>query len=191
MLGSGKILSSHSSVFSFHTFLTAAPSPSFIFPLSIFHLPLIFSNPTSRSPSILAVHSPFLASLMFFHLSLPLSFTSMSASILTMWPAHFTLLLTNLPVELFLLHHIFPQVVHLLSSTLFVRVIRQNQNQPCSCCCSVNATVSSYRLRHACVTHALRTFLFSFFKMFLSNMTPSTFPRAFAPCCIRASHFYL
>ena len=29
------------------------------------------------------------------------------------------------------------------------------------------------------------TFLFRFFKMFLSNMTPSTFPRTFAPCCIR------
>ena len=28
-------------------------------------------------------------------------------------------------------------------------------------------------------------FLFSFFKMFLSNMTPSTFSRALAPCCIR------
>ena len=28
-------------------------------------------------------------------------------------------------------------------------------------------------------------FPFSFFKMFLSNMTPSTFPQAFAPCCIR------
>ena len=41
------------------------------------------------------------------------------------------------------------------------------------------------RLRHACVTQALRTFLFSFFKMFLSNMTPSTFPQAFAPCCVR------
>ena len=29
------------------------------------------------------------------------------------------------------------------------------------------------------------TFLIRFFKMFLSNMNPSTFPRAFAPCCIR------
>ena len=72
-LGSGKILSSHSLFFSFHTFLSAAPSPSFIFLLSIFHRPPIFSYPTSRSPSILAVRSPFLASLMFFHLTLPLS----------------------------------------------------------------------------------------------------------------------
>ena len=65
-LGSGKILSSHS-------FCCFFPYFSIGCPLSIFHLPPIFSYPTSRSPSILAVRSPFLASLMFFHLSLPLS----------------------------------------------------------------------------------------------------------------------
>ena len=80
-LGSGKILSSHSFCFIFPYFsigcpplhLSSCPSPSFILPLSIIHLPPIFSYPTSRSPSILAVRSPFLASFMFFHLSLPLS----------------------------------------------------------------------------------------------------------------------
>ena len=185
MLGSGKILSSHSFCFFFPYFSNGCP-------LSIFHLPPLHlsSSPdllksTSRSPSILAVHSPFLASLMFFHLSLPLSLLVCLHPSLPCGLPIFTLLLTNLPVELFCCITYFLRSFVLLSSTLFVRVIRQNQNQPCSCCCSVNATVSSYRLRHACVTHALRTFLFSFFKMFLSNMTPSTFPRAFAPCCIR------
>ena len=87
-LGSGKILSSHSFCFIFPYFsigcplsifhvaplhLSSCPSPSFILPLSIIHLPPIFSYTTSRSPSILAVRSPFLASFMFFHLSLPLS----------------------------------------------------------------------------------------------------------------------
>ena len=72
-LGSGKLLSFHSFCFFFPYFLSAAPSPSFIFLLSIFHLPPIFSYPNSRSPSILAVRSPLLASLMFFHLSLALS----------------------------------------------------------------------------------------------------------------------
>ena len=56
-------------------------------------------------------------------------FTSMSASILTMWPGHFILLLTNLPVELFCCITYFLRSFILLSSTLFVRVIRQNQNQ--------------------------------------------------------------
>ena len=65
-LGSGKILSFHSFCFFFPYFSIGCP-------LSIFHLPPIFSYPTSRSPSILAVRSPFLASLMFFHLSLPFS----------------------------------------------------------------------------------------------------------------------
>ena len=89
----------------------------------------------------------------------------MSASILTMWPTHFTLLLTILPVELFCCITYFLRSFILLSSTLFVRVIRQNQNQPCSCCCcSVNATVSRYRLRHACVTQALRTCPFQLFQ---------------------------
>ena len=161
-------------------------------PLSIFHLPPLH---LSSSPDLLKSHltqsfdlscsfpfsgiidvvSPFSSTL----------FTSMSASILTMWPAHFTLLLTNLPVELFCCITYFVRSFILLSSTFFVRVIRQNQNQPCSCCCSVNATVSSYRLRHACVNTCSEDFPFSFFKMFLSNMTPSTFPRAFSPCCIR------
>ena len=79
-LGSGKILSSHSLFYLSILFyrlpplhLSSCPSPSFILPLSIIHLPPIFSYPTSRSPSILAVRSPFLASFMFFHLSLPLS----------------------------------------------------------------------------------------------------------------------
>ena len=53
----------------------------------------------------------------------------MSASILTMWPGHFILLLTNLPVELFCCITYFLRSFILLSSTLFVRVIRQNQNQ--------------------------------------------------------------
>ena len=56
-------------------------------------------------------------------------FTSMSASILTMWPGHFILLLTNLPVELFCCITYFLKSFIFLSSTLFVRVIRQNQNQ--------------------------------------------------------------
>ena len=65
-LGSGKILSSHSFCFFFPYFSIGCP-------LSIFHLPPIFSYPTSRNPSILAVCSPFLASSMFFYPSLPLS----------------------------------------------------------------------------------------------------------------------
>ena len=102
----------------------------------------------------------------------------MSASILTMWPAHFILLLTNLPVWTVLLHHIFRQVVHLS----FV-------NPLCSCYSTKTRTNFQVLLlfcqRHCLQIQALRTFLFSFFKMFLSNMTPSTFPQAFAPCCIR------
>ena len=185
-LGSGKILSSHSFRFFFPYFSNG-------YPLSIFHLPPLH---LSSSPDLLKSHLtqsfdlscsfPFSCILDVFSPFSSTLFSSMSASILTMWPTHFTLLLTNLPVELFCCITYFLRSFILLSSTLFVRVIRQNQNQPCSCCCcSVNATVSRYRLRHACVTHALRTFLFSFFKMFLSTMTPSTFPRAFAPCCIR------
>ena len=61
---------------------------------------------------ILDVFSPFSSTL----------FTSMSASILTMRPAHFTLLLTNLPVELFCCITYFLRSFILLSSTLFVRV---------------------------------------------------------------------
>ena len=72
-LGSGKILSSHSFCFFFPYFSSGCPLSIFHLPLSIFHLPPNFSYPTARSPSILAVRSPFLASLMFFHLSLPLS----------------------------------------------------------------------------------------------------------------------
>ena len=179
-------MSSHSFRFFFPYFsngcpplhLSSSPSPSFIFNP-------IFSNPTSRSPSILAVHSPFLASLMFFHLSLPLS------SLVCLYPS----LPCGLPISpcfspIFLLncllHHIFPQVVHpsFVNPLCSCYSTKPEPTFSC-CCCSVNATVSRYRLRHACVTQALRTFLFSFFKMFLSNMTPSTFPQAFAPCCIR------
>ena len=80
-LVSGKILSSHSFCFIFPYFsigcpfsifhlaslhLSSCPSPSFIFPRSS-HIP------PHAGPSILAVRSPFLASFMFFHLSLPLS----------------------------------------------------------------------------------------------------------------------
>ena len=80
-LGSGKILSSHSFCFIFPYFsigcplsifhlaplhLSSCPSPSFIFPRSS-HIP------PHAVLSILAVRSPFLASFMFFHLSLPLS----------------------------------------------------------------------------------------------------------------------
>ena len=72
-IGSGKILSSHSFCFIFPYFSIGCPLSIFIFLLSIIHLPPIFSYPTSRSRSILAVRSPFLASFMFFHLSLPLS----------------------------------------------------------------------------------------------------------------------
>ena len=94
--------------------------------------------------------------------------------------------LTNLPVQLSCLVPTFLRLFILLSSTLFVLIIRRTHNQTCSCCCcSVYATVSIYRYRHAGLTQALRTFLLSFIKMFLSTMTPSTFPRAFAPCCIR------
>ena len=85
-----------------------------------------------------------------------------------------------------LLHHIFRQVVHLSFVNPLCSCYSTKPEPTFSCCCcSVNATVSRYRLRHACVTQALRTFLFSFFKMFLSNMTPSTFPQTFAPCCVR------
>ena len=125
-LGSGKILSSHSFCFFFPYFSIGCP-------LSIFHLPplhlssspdllisyltqsfdLICSFPFS---CILDVFSPFFSTL----------FTSMSASMLTMWPAHFNLLLTNLPVELFCCITYFVRSFIFLSSTLFVRVIRQN-----------------------------------------------------------------
>ena len=56
-----------------HSFCFFFPYFSIGCPLSIFHRPPIFSYPTSRNPSILAVCSPFLASFMFFYLSLPLS----------------------------------------------------------------------------------------------------------------------
>ena len=72
-LGSGKILSSHSFCFIFPYFSIGCPLSIFLLaPLHLSSTP-IFSYPTSRSPSILAVRSPFLASFMFFHLSLPLS----------------------------------------------------------------------------------------------------------------------
>ena len=121
-LGSGKILSSHSFFSFFPYFFIGCP-------LSIFHLSRIFSYPTSRSPSILAVHSPFLASLMFFHLSLPLSSLVCLHPSLSCGLPHFNLLLTNLPVELFSCITYFVRSFIFLSSTLFVRVIRQNQNQ--------------------------------------------------------------
>ena len=155
-LGSGKILSSHSLFFFFHTFLSAALSPSFIFPRS-------FSYPTSRSPSILAVRSPFLASLMFFHLSLSTLFTSMSASILTMWPAHFSLLLTNLPVELFCcITYFVRSFIFFRQPSLFVLFDKTRTNFQLLCC-SVNATVSKYRLRLACV-HKLSGLPFQLFQ---------------------------
>ena len=53
----------------------------------------------------------------------------MSASILTMWPAHFILLLTNLPVELFCCITYFVRSFIFLSSTLFVLLFDRNQNQ--------------------------------------------------------------
>ena len=86
-LGSGKILSSHSFCLSFHTFLSAAPSPSFILPLSIFHLaPLHHSS----SPDLLISHLtqsfdlscsfPFSCILYVFSPFSSTLFTSMSAS---------------------------------------------------------------------------------------------------------------
>ena len=136
-LGSGKILSSHSfCLYLSILFLSAAPSPSFILPLSIFHLaPLHHSS----SPDLLISHLtqsidlscsfPFSCILYVFSPFSSTLFTSMSASSLTMWPAHFILLLTNLPVELFCCITYFVRSFIFLSSTLFVRVIRQNQNQ--------------------------------------------------------------
>ena len=128
-LGSGKILSSHSFFFSFHTFLSAAP-------LSIFHLPPLH---LSSSPDLLKSHLtqsfdlscsfPFSCILDVFSPFSSTLYTSIYVSILTMWPVHFTLLLTNLPVELFCCITYFLRSFILLSSTLFVRVIRQNQNQ--------------------------------------------------------------
>ena len=122
---------------------------------------------------------------MFFHLSLPFS------SLVCLHPS----LPCGLPISpcfspIFLLNCFVAS--HISSGrssffrqpSLFVLFDKTRTTFSC-CCCSVNATVSRYRLRHACVTQALRTFLFSFFKMFLSNMTHSTFPQAFAPCCVR------
>ena len=120
-LGSGKILSSHSLFFFSILFYRLPPlhlssSPD----LLISHLTQSFDLSCSFPFScILDVFSPFSSTL----------FTSMSASILTMWPAHFSLLLTNLPVELFCCITYFVRSFIFLSSTLFVRVIRQNQNQ--------------------------------------------------------------
>ena len=128
-LGSGKILSFHSFCFFFPYFSIGCP-------LSIFHLPPLH---LSSSPDLLISHLtqsfdlssslPFACILDVFSPFSSNLFTSMSASILTMWPAHFTLLLTNLPVELFCCITYFLRSFILLSSTLFVRVIRQNQNQ--------------------------------------------------------------
>ena len=88
-------------------------------------------------------------------------FASLLASILTKWPAHLILLLTNLPVRLHCIPTSFPRSFILLLFTLFVLVIRRTQlfSHNCSfcCCCSVNATVSR-PYRHAGVTHVLRTF---------------------------------
>ena len=120
-LGSGKILSSHSFCFIFLYFSIGCPLSSFIFPdLLISHLKQSFDISCSFPFScILYVFSTFSSTL----------FTSMSASILTMWPSHFILFLTNLHVELFCCITYFLRSFILLSSTLFVRVIRQNQNQ--------------------------------------------------------------
>ena len=121
---------------SFHSFFLFFALFSIGCPLSIFHLPplhlssspdLLISHLTQSSDlncsfpfyCILDVFSPFSSTL----------FTSMSASILTMWPTHFTLLLTNLPVEQFCCITYFLRSFILLSSTVFVRVIRQNQNK--------------------------------------------------------------
>ena len=99
------------------------------------------------------------------------------------------LLLTNFPFRLHCIPISFLRSFILLLSTLFVLVIRRTQLflhtcSFCCCCCSVNAT-DSRPYRHAGVTHVLGTFPFSFFEMFLSNMTPSTFLQAFAPACFR------
>ena len=93
----------------------------------------------SSSPDLLTSHLtqsfdlscsfPFSCILDVFSTFSSILFTSVSACILTMWPAHFTLLLTNLPVELFCCITYFVRSFIFLSSTLFVRVIRQNQNQ--------------------------------------------------------------
>ena len=96
--------------------------------LSIFHLPPLH---LSSSPDLLKSHLtqsfdlscsfPFSCILYVFSTFSSTLFTSMSASILTMWPTHFTLLLTNLPVELFCCITYFLRSFILLSSTsLFV-----------------------------------------------------------------------
>ena len=128
-IGSGKILSSHSFCFIFPYFSIGCP-------LSIFHLPPLHH---SSSPDLLISHLtqsfdlscsfPFSCILYVFSPFSSTLVTSMSASILTMWPGHLILLLTNLPVELFSFITYFLRSFILLSSTLFVRVIRQNQNQ--------------------------------------------------------------
>ena len=156
-------------------------------PLSIFHPPPIFSYPSSHSPPISAVAFPFSTSALF---------ASLPASILTKWPAHLILFLTNLPVRLYCIPTSFLRSFILLLSILFVLVIQRTQlfSQTCSfCCCSVKPTVS-IPCRRVGVTHALRTFPFSFFKICLSNMTPLPFSKhslLLVSYLCPTSHFYL
>ena len=75
-------MSSHSLCFIF-------PYVSIGCPLSIIHLPPIFSYPTSRSSFDLSCSFPFSCILYVFSPFSSTLFTSMSASILSMWPGHF------------------------------------------------------------------------------------------------------
>ena len=124
----------------------------------------VFSYPSSSSPPISAVAFPFSCILDVFPLLL--SLLVYLHYLLTKWPAHLIRLLTNLPVRLHCFPTSFLRSFILLLSTLLVLLICQTQlfSQTCSfCCCSVNATVSR-PYRRSGVTHALRTFPFSFLK---------------------------
>ena len=138
------------SVLSFHSFLSAAPS-------------LHLSSSPDLLMSLLTQSSHLSCGLPLFlrPFSTSALFARLLASILTKWPAHLILLLTNLPVRLHCIPTSFLRSFILLLSTLFVLVIRRTRlfSQTCSfCCCSVNATVSrpyrQYLHKKPCI-HAL------------------------------------
>ena len=100
-------------------------------------------------------------------------------------PAHFTLLLTNLPVELFCcITYFVRSFIFLSSPSLFVLFDKTRTNfQLLLLFCQRHC--HQIQIKACLCNTSSQDFPFQLFKMFLSNMTPSTFSRALAPCCIR------
>ena len=105
---------------------------SIVEPLVLFYLPIVFYRPPISPSFILPRHSHIPPHRVLPSQRWPSPFPA--SFILTKWPAHLILLLTNLPLRLHCIPTSFLRSFIVLLSTLFVLVIRRTQlfSQTCS-----------------------------------------------------------